>query len=79
MATKNKLYKHHKNKAVLVIRNFSIAAASLFGFIALAAIPTYINSGVDSKIQAKDDSQVAKSDVNVSEEETEELLSINME
>ena len=79
MVVKNKLYKHHKSKFVLAMRNFSTATLSLLALFGLCAIPTYINSDVDNKIQAKDDSQVAKSDVNVSEEETEELLSINME
>ena len=43
MVVKNKLYKHHKSKFVLAMRNFSIATLSLLALFGLCAIPTYIN------------------------------------
>ena len=44
MINRNKLYKHHKSKVGLVMRNFSIAVASFAAFIILASIPTYIST-----------------------------------
>ena len=40
MQVKNKLYKHHKSKFVLVMRNLSIAISGLLALGAIMAIPT---------------------------------------
>lgn len=53
MVMKNKLYKHHKSKAVYVLRRFSFA---LFGLIATGlaiGIPTYISSLSENQIATK--------------------------
>lgn len=52
MQVKNKLYKHHKSKFVLVMRNFSIAISGLLALGAIVAIPTYISDKAISEAEA---------------------------
>ena len=49
---KNKLHKHHKSKAALLFRDFSLTISGLFLIIALAAIPTYISASNISETKA---------------------------
>lgn len=53
MQVKNKLYKHHKSKFVLVMRNFSIVFSSVVALLAIVAIPTYISERNISEAEAK--------------------------
>lgn len=81
MITKNKLYKHHKSKAVLVFRNFSILFSGLVAIAAIVAIPTYINASRISETKANELNVVEKEAKAVDEEEVtleeEKLLTIN--
>lgn len=43
MEMKNKLYRHHKSKVALIMRNFSISFLGLFIFGLAVTIPTYIS------------------------------------
>ena len=70
MAVKNKLYKHHRSKFVLTMRNFSIAFGSLFLLAGLIGIPTYISTNNMKQVEAKKVEE--KVDV-----EEEEVLTIN--
>lgn len=76
MAVKNKLYKHHKNKVLLAIRNFSFFMSLIIAFVGLAAIPTYIQSNSSSQTSAESPSQIAKSDYQGEETSEDELLTI---
>ncbi len=71
MVVKNKLYKHHKNKFVLAMRNFSISIASLLAVIAIVAIPTYIKGNVRAEAESSADIQQVKENETNNEEETE--------
>ena len=62
MVMKNKLYKHHKNKFALMMRNFSLTFASLFAIAAVVAIPTYISSNQTSQVTTAESASLAKSD-----------------
>ena len=53
MAVKNKLYKHHRSKAALTVRNLSIAFGGFFLLVALLAIPTYIGNQSIEQVQAQ--------------------------
>lgn len=70
MVVKNKLYKHHKSKIGLIVRNLSIAISSFIAIVALAAIPTYISSSSNTEVKANNsaDEVSEKSDVEVEEE-----------
>ncbi len=81
MICKNKLYKHHKSKAVLVIRNFSIFFSSFVALAAIVAIPTYINASRISETKASEVLEEENKKETVQEdndvEEEDELLTIN--
>ena len=53
MNMKNKLVKHHKNKMLFYVRNFSFVFAGLLGVGLTIAIPTYISSIKEQQISAK--------------------------
>ena len=76
MFAKNKLYKHHKSKAVLVMRNFSLNITAAFAIIALAAIPTYINSKPTDEIKATESTEIAQSDVTLDSNNGDVVLTI---
>lgn len=69
MTVKNKLYKHHKSKFVLVARNLSIALSSFVAIVALAAIPTYFSSNSDTEVQANNTVVEAEPSEGVNENE----------
>lgn len=76
MVMKNKLYKHHKNKFVLLMRNFSLTFASIFAIAVVAAIPTYISSNQSSQVTTAESATVAKSDIQEVASETELPITI---
>jgi len=53
MLVKNKLYKHHKSKFVLAMRNFSIALSGFLILGGVVAIPTYISDKSVAEAEAK--------------------------
>ena len=67
---KNKLYKHHKSKFVLAVRNFSLGLASFVAIVAIAAIPTYLSTNNVSEANAVDEVEIKQS---VTEEEVDLL------
>ena len=71
MNMKNKLVKHHKNKMLFYVRNFSFVFAGLLGVGLTIAIPTYISSIQESRISAKAESEKPAA---VEEDVYEELL-----
>jgi len=81
MIAKNKLYKHHKSKTVLVFRNFSILFSGLIAIAAIVAIPTYINASRISETKANESTIIENKNEVVDNLEKsqleEELLSIN--
>ena len=76
MLMKNKLVKHHKSKASLFVRKFSIVFSSIMGLFAIIAIPTYINlkSMSDSKL---DNNQKSLASEVVEDAKTSELETVN--
>ena len=79
MAVKNKLYKHHKSKLVLVFRNFSISITGLFIIGALAAIPTYIPSNQVEEAEAKEQVQSHQEQDEDKLENIEKILSYKLD
>ena len=77
MQVKNKLYKHHKSKFVLVMRNFSIAFSSLVALLAIVAIPTYITEKNISEAEAQKENNSSEVVDQQTEEEIPELESYN--
>ena len=77
MVIKNKLYKHHKNKAALIARNLSIAFSSFVALVALAAIPTYFSSNSDTEVKAN--SSLAETETNDGNNENVEPLESYLE
>ena len=74
---KNKLYKHHKSKAALMIRNISLAVSAFALVIGLAAIPTYISAS-----SIKETSATSNTVSEVKEEDNtlkEKLQSLNLD
>ena len=53
MVMKNKLYKHHKSKNHMLVKNFSIVCASVLGIFGIIALPTYISINSQPQIQSK--------------------------
>ncbi len=74
---KNKLYKHHKSKAALLMRNFTIGFSSLLMILGLAAIPTYISASNVS--EAKANETLKEEDDSGEKEKESELLHINLD
>ena len=66
MEMKNKLFHHHKSKASIVMRDFSIVVASVSVFVLALTIPTYLS------IHSTDKSQMQASEVEVEEEPVDE-------
>jgi cytoskeletal protein RodZ len=62
MQVKNKLYKHHKSKFVLVVRNLSITVTGLVALFAVVAIPTYISEKNISKAEAENSNEIVQTD-----------------
>lgn len=78
MVMKNKLQKHHKQKAFFVFRNFAFAFFGLMSVTLLVAIPTYISTLSDSNIETKATTEKEDKEVVESSEDNlveEELLS----
>ena len=73
MQVKNKLYKHHRSKFVLVMRNLSITVTGLVAVFAIVAIPTYISEKNISKAEAEKANETleASEDNNTNETELE--------
>ena len=74
---KNKLYKHHKSKAALLLRNFTIGFSFLLAVVGLAAIPTYISASNVSEAKANEAVKEEANEENVENYETSELLKLN--
>lgn len=78
MVRKNKLYKHHKSKAVFYIKNFSFALIGLIGVASALTIPTYIATIRNEEITIKAESNESNKDNDEAKEdakeESEELL-----
>ena len=78
MTMKNKLYKHHRNKALFVLRKFSFVLLGFVGMTSAIAIPTYISSiqesQISTKAQEKEENEEASENLDNIEEE-EALLS----
>ena len=76
MMMKNKLYKHHKHKAVFVLRQFSFAFIGLVGLGLAVTIPTYISSIQDNQIstKAQDEEKEEKSSLSELENIEERVL-----
>ncbi len=77
MQIKNKLYKHHRSKFVLVMRNFSIVFSSLVALVAIVAIPTYITERNVSEAEAKKENNTSEVADSPTDEETPELETYN--
>jgi len=52
MEMKNKLYKHHKSRFHFLVKDLSIGTASVFGFLAIVSLPTYISINNQLKMAA---------------------------
>ena len=74
MTLKNKLYKHHKSKLVLIMRNLSISITGFFAIGAIVAIPTYITSNSLSEAEAKEEAPINHATDEIPSEEKEEIL-----
>ena len=51
MEMKNKLYRHHKSKASIVLRNFSLSFLGIFLAFSAITIPTYFSVRGDNRQQ----------------------------
>ena len=71
MQVKNKLYKHHRSKFVLVMRNLSITVTGLAAIFAFVAIPTYISERNIAKAEAEKSNEVTEVKTNSGTDETE--------
>lgn len=67
MMMKNKLYKHHKKKAVFVLRQFSLAFIGMFALGLAIGIPTYISSIQESQISTKAQDEEKDSETTLNE------------
>ena len=67
MEFKNKLYRHHKSKLSLVVRNFSFAFIGFFTVACSIVIPTYISISSSLEIQT----QAAEEKVNDNNEQND--------
>lgn len=72
MTMKNKLYKHHKSKAVFVLRRFSFVFLAILGAGLTIGIPTYISSLQESDITTKAEDR--KTETVEEKDSTEESL-----
>ena len=62
MVIKNKLYKHHKSKYALFIRDLSIAFSSFLALVAIIAIPTYFSTKNNTEVKANEQTQNSEVD-----------------
>ena len=82
MEMKNKLYRHHKSKFVLIVKQFSLTCLGVFSVLSAIAIPTYITTLENQKIvtQAKEENPNEKTEKDTSgdneesKEDSEEKL-----
>ena len=51
MEMKNKLFRHHKSKASIVLRNFSLSFLGIFLAFSAITIPTYFSVRGDNRQQ----------------------------
>ena len=78
MMMKNKLYKHHRNKALFLLRKFSFVLMGFVGAVLLVVIPTYISSIQDTQISTQAKTQETAQtglEENLEPNQGEELLS----
>ena len=79
MFVKNKLYKHHKSKAAMLTRNFSIAVSSLFALVAIVAIPTYISSNNVAETKAVNTTEKVEVGSEEQNDNNVEVLNLNLD
>ena len=80
MEMKNKLFRHHKSKFALMLRNFSLTFMGLFLVVAAFTVPTYLSvvGSAEYQMQASEANDEENLDNEDSESELqEELLSLN--
>ena len=78
MEMKNKLYCHHKSKAGMLTKQFSVALFGLSVAFGVVAVPTYISSLENNKVATLASEGEKENDANENDEnsvtETEENL-----
>ena len=73
MVVKNKLYKHHRSKIVLAMRNLSVSLLALGGVVAIVTIPTYIRFKNVESAEAQKVETVEEENTSETGEESETL------
>lgn len=73
MEMKNKLFRHHKSKFALVVKQFSLTCLGVFAVLSAVAIPTYISTLGNQKVvtQAKEENGKEKQDNKANEDSVE--------
>ena len=72
---KNKLYKHHRSKSALIMRNFSLSLMGFIAVVAIAAIPTYISKNNVAEANASNEVEVN----NIVTDDGVELLTVDVQ